>query len=203
MQSDDWVSVTKYVRGMVMSGEMQLLEQAKAGNLRAFEELVSSYEKKIYNYCLRMTNSREDAEDLTQEVFVRVYKNIKSFKGGSQLSTWIYRIAHNICIDRYRKSKASVVSLNQPKGEDDEREIDLPSGSPSPEEHVIRSEQQKLLLKCISRLKPEYQTVIILRDIQHFSYEEIAGILNLPLGTVKSHINRARAALRDAVRPHL
>ena len=203
MQSDDWVSVTKYVRGMVMSGEMQLLEQAKAGNLRAFEELVSSYEKKIYNYCLRMTNSREDAEDLTQEVFVRVYKNIKSFKGGSQLSTWIYRIAHNICIDRYRKSKASVVSLNQPKGEDDEREIDLPSGSPSPEEHVIRSEQQKLLLNCISRLKPEYQTVIILRDIQHFSYEEIAGILNLPLGTVKSHINRARAALRDAVRPHL
>jgi len=203
MQSDDWVSVTKHVRGMVMSGEMQLLEQAKAGNLRAFEELVSSYEKKIYNYCLRMTNSREDAEDLTQEVFVRVYKNIKSFKGGSQLSTWIYRIAHNICIDRYRKSKASVVSLNQPKGEDDEREIDLPSGSPSPEEHVIRGEQQKLLLNCISRLKPEYQTVIILRDIQHFSYEEIAGILNLPLGTVKSHINRARAALRDAVRPHL
>ncbi|HHY83600.1 MAG TPA: sigma-70 family RNA polymerase sigma factor [Clostridiales bacterium] len=186
-----------------MSGETQLLEQAKAGNLQAFEELISTYEKKIYNYCLRMTNSREDAEDLTQEVFVRVYKSIKTFKGSSQLATWIYRIAHNVCIDKYRKSKASVVSISQLKNQEDEREIELPSRSPSPEDHVIRSEQQKLLLQCINRLKPEYRSVIILRDIQHYSYEEISDILNVPLGTVKSHINRARAALREAVRQFL
>ena len=94
-----------------MSGESQLLEEARAGSLPAFDELVSAYEKKIYNYCLRMTNSREDAEDLTQEVFIKVYRSLKNFKGNSQLSTWIYRIAHNICIDNYRRNKATVVPL--------------------------------------------------------------------------------------------
>lgn len=186
-----------------MNGETQLIEQAGAGSLMAFEELISSYEKKIYNYCLRMTNNREDAEDLTQEVFVRVYKNLKKFKGNSQLSTWIYRIAHNICIDRYRKAKVVTISLSQPKGPEDEREMDLPADDPSPEQEALRREQQKYLLEAISRLKPKYRTAIVLRDIQQHSYEEIAEILNLPLGTVKSHINRGRAALREAVRSFL
>ena len=87
-----------------MSGENKMIEEAKNGNFEAFGELISLYEKKIYNYCLRLTNRREDAEDLTQEVFVRVYKALKGFKGNSQFSTWIFRIAHNICIDHYRKS---------------------------------------------------------------------------------------------------
>jgi RNA polymerase sigma-70 factor (ECF subfamily) len=186
-----------------MIGETRLIEQARAGSLKAFEELVLSYEKKIYNYCLRMTNNREDAEDLTQEVFVRVYKNLNKFKGNSQLSTWIYRIAHNVCIDRYRKSKIAAISLSQPKGPDDERELDVPADDPSPEQQTLRREQQKYLLEAISRLKPKYRTVIVLRDIQQHSYDEIAEILNLPLGTVKSHINRGRAALREAVRSFL
>ncbi len=109
-----------------MSGENELVEEAKMGNFEAFGDLISPYEKKIYNYCLRMTKRREDAEDLTQEVFVRVYKGLKGFKGNSQFSTWIFRIAHNICIDHYRKSKFTTVSLNQPKSEEDQREMDLP-----------------------------------------------------------------------------
>jgi RNA polymerase sigma-70 factor (ECF subfamily) len=181
-----------------MSGETQLLETARAGSLPAFEELVSVYEKKIFNYCLRMTNSREDAEDLTQEVFIKVYRSLKSFKGNSQLSTWIYRIAHNICIDKFRKAKINVFSLSHTKDREDEREMELVSAELSPEEKMVAREQQEFLQKCINGLKPEYRSVIILRDIQHYSYEEIAGILNVPLGTVKSHISRARTALREA-----
>ncbi|NLB40770.1 MAG: sigma-70 family RNA polymerase sigma factor [Clostridiales bacterium] len=186
-----------------MSGENKMIEEAKNGNFEAFGELISLYEKKIYNYCLRMTNRREDAEDLTQEVFVRVYKALKGFKGNSQFSTWIFRIAHNICIDHYRKSKLTTFSLNQPRNEEDQREMDLPSEDPTPEEEALRKEQQEFLLKCIEELRPEYKTVIILRDIQHHSYEEIAEILDVPLGTVKSHISRARSALRETVRPLL
>lgn len=186
-----------------MSDENQLIQEAKAGNLTAFEKLISSYEKKIYNYCLRMTNNREDAEDLTQEVFIRVYNSLKRFRGNSQLSTWIYRIAHNVCIDRYRKAKLTTISLSQPKGPDDEREMDLPANNSSPEEEAMRMELKKHLLKSISELQPKYRSVIVLRDIQDHSYEEIAEILQLPLGTVKSHISRARAALRQAVRPYL
>jgi RNA polymerase sigma-70 factor (ECF subfamily) len=188
-----------YVRGIIMSGETQLLELAKAGSLPAFEELVSAYEKKIYNYCLRMTNCREDAEDLTQEVFIKVYRSLKSFRGNSQLSTWIYRIAHNICIDKFRKTKANVYSLSQTKDREDEREIELASAEPTPEEKMLAKERQEFIQKCINGLRPEYRSVIILRDIQHYSYEEIAGILDVPLGTVKSHISRARTALREAV----
>lgn len=186
-----------------MSEEARLIEDAKAGSLTAFEELISSYEKKIYNYCLRMTNSHEDAEDLTQEVFVRVHRNLKKFRGNSRFSTWIYRIAHNLCIDRYRKSKVATVSLFQPKGPDDEREVDFDADNPSPEEEVMRMELKKYLKESISRLKPQYRSVIVLRDIQQHTYEEIAEILRLPLGTVKSHISRARAALREAVRPYM
>ena len=186
-----------------MSGELKLIDEAVAGSMQAFEDLISLYEKKIYNYCLRMTNRCEDAEDLTQEVFVRVYKSLDGFQRNSKLSTWIFRIAHNICIDHYRKAKAAVISFSQPLGPEDNREFELPSEDPTPEEEALRKEQQAFLLKSISELRPEYRTVIVLRDLQHRSYEEIAEILNVPLGTVKSHISRARAALREAVRPLL
>lgn len=182
-----------------MSGETQLLELAKAGDLTSFEELVSLYEKKVYNYCYRMTNNKEDAEDLTQEVFIKVYKSLGLFKGNSQFSTWIYRIAHNICIDKYRKNKAVVISISPDREKEDDRGLELPSADLSPEEKIIAKERQQILQKCINELKPEYRSVIILRDLQHYSYEEISDILKLPLGTVKSHISRARSALRDAV----
>ncbi|MBM7582584.1 RNA polymerase sigma-70 factor (ECF subfamily) [Caldicoprobacter guelmensis] len=186
-----------------MGDEALLVEKAKKGDMVAFEELVSLYAKKIYNYCYRMTNNKEDAEDLAQEVFIKVYKNLKSFKGNSKISTWIYRIAYNTCIDKYKKgSKVDTVSLNPGKDEDAVG-IELVSGDPLPEEEVIKKERYRKLQACIAALKPEYKTVIILRDIQNYSYEEIAEILQVPLGTVKSHISRARAALSDALREML
>jgi len=182
-----------------MSGETQLLEAARAGSLAAFEELVLRYEKKIYNYCYRMTNNEQDAEDLTQEVFIKVYKNLKSFRGNSHFSTWVYRIAHNICIDRYRRMKISSVSLSAGGSGEDDKEIEIASNDQSPEEAVITREQQELLQKCITELKPQYRSAIVLRDIQNYSYEEISRIMDIPIGTVKSHISRARSALREIV----
>lgn len=186
-----------------MSGETQLLESARAGSLVAFEELVLRYEKKIYNYCFRMTNNEQDAEDLTQEVFIRVYKNLKSFKGNSHFSTWVYRIAHNICIDRYRRLKIPSISLSTGGFGEEDKEIEIASEELTPEDAVITREQQEMIMKCIAMLKPQYRSAIVLRDIQNYSYEEIARIMDIPIGTVKSHISRARSALRKSVCSHL
>lgn len=180
-----------------MDKESQLIKRARNGDISAFEELIAEYEKKIYNYCFRMTNNREDAEDLAQEVFIKVYRGLKSFKGDSQFSTWIYRIAYNTCVDKFRRKKVRVLSMTP--ANEEEKELDLPDGEPLPEEKVLQAEKKKLIQECIESLKPEYKTVIILRDIQDHTYESIADILGIPLGTVKSHISRARAALREAL----
>mgnify|MGYP001290367584 CR=1 FL=1 len=181
-----------------MNNEARLIKKAKAGNLEAFEQLILQYEKRIYNFCYRMTNNQEDAEDLAQEIFIKVYKNLNSFKGNSKFSTWIYRIAYNTCVDKYRKKKVTTVSLTL-NNDEEEKEIDLPSNDPLPEERVVSREEYDVVCECISALKPEYKTVVVLRDIQNYTYDEIAEILNVPLGTVKSHISRGRAALRDAL----
>jgi len=180
-----------------MIDETRLIKKAKAGSLEAFEQLILQYEKRIYNYCYRMTNNQEDAEDLAQEVFIKVYKSLHSFKGSSQFSTWIYRIAYNTCVDKFRKEKMVLVSLTQ--NDEEDKDMDLPSHEPLPEDQIVSREQYQALRECISTLKPEYKTAVILRDIQNYTYEEIADILNIPLGTVKSHISRGRAALRDAL----
>lgn len=181
-----------------MDKESRLIKKAKSGNLEAFEQLILQYEKRIYNYCYRMTNSQEDAEDLAQEIFIKVYKNLKSFKGNSKFSTWIYRIAYNTCIDKYRKKEVATVSLTL-NSDEEEKEIDLPSNDPLPEERIVSREEYDVVCECISELKPEYKNAVILRDIQNYTYDEIAEILNIPLGTVKSHISRGRASLRDAL----
>ena len=186
--------------GNSVNQEALLIEKARDGDISAFEKLISLYEKKIYNYCYRMTNNHEDAEDLAQEVFIKVYRNLNKFKGNSKFSTWIYRIAYNTCVDKYRKKrKAKIFSLDY-FNDEGVGNMQPVSDNPLPEDEVIQKERYERIQACIASLKPKYKTVIILRDIQNYSYEEIAEILQLPLGTVKSHINRARAALTDALK---
>lgn len=180
-----------------MSVESRLIEKSMDGDLEAFEELVLLFDKKIYNYCYRMTNDPTDAEDLAQEVFIKVYRNLNTFRKDSRFSTWIYRIAHNTCIDRHRMKRLKIVPLNP--GNDYPRSEDIPSPMPLPEEEVISKEGYNFIKECITELKPEYRSAIILRDIQNYSYKEISEILDIPIGTVKTHINRGRNLLRNAL----
>lgn len=180
-----------------MGEEAQLIKKAQHGDILAFEELILDYQKRIYNYCYRMAGNGHDAEDLAQEVFIKVYRNLKAFKGNSQFSTWLYRIAHNTCIDKFRKSKTYADNVSFL--DDYDREKMVSSIQTLPEDEIIAKEKYKIIEECILSLKPSYRSVIILRDIQNYSYEEISLILKLPMGTVKSYISRARTALRQSL----
>lgn len=175
-----------------------LLEKAKSGDINAFEKLVEAYQKKIYNICLRMIGNADDAYDLAQEVLIRIYKSINGFKEQSSLSTWVYRITTNVCLDEIRKRKLKrTVSLDQDiRLDDSEIKREIVSDDPPPDELAEKKEIKKTVASAINLLNEEHRTVIVLRDIQGFSYEEIAKITNCPEGTVKSRINRARQALK-------
>ncbi len=179
--------------------EMERIHQCQQGNLQAFEEIVELYEKKIYNLAYRMMGNHEDANDMTQEAFIRAYQALDTFRGDARFSTWLYRIATNVCLDELRKkSRRRTESLDQPIYTDDgavSREI--PDWSTNPDEALSKHQIQEMVWKGIQMLPDDQKNVLILRDIQGHSYEEIADITQVSLGTVKSRLNRARLALKD------
>ncbi|NLY43522.1 MAG: sigma-70 family RNA polymerase sigma factor [Clostridiaceae bacterium] len=182
-----------------MSHEKLLIQKCKNGDVEAFEQLIESYQKKVFGIAFRMLGNTEDASDVAQEVFLKVFKSITNFKEESSLSTWIYRIATNVCLDEIRKrKKATVVSINSTiQLEDGEIDMQVEDQGPHPDEIVERKELENEVKKAIERLNNEHKIVIILRDIQGLSYDEIADILQCSLGTVKSRINRARNSLKN------
>lgn len=159
------------------------------GNEKSYEKLITAYEGKIYNMCCYMLKNKEDAMDASQEVCIKIFKYIKKFKGDSKLSTWIYRITYNTCIDFIKKSRNDV-SIDDV--------IALDSHKDSSVENIIESREMKLEIKrCIKKLSEDFKAIIILRDIEGLTYNEISEILNIEVGTVKSRLNRAREALRN------
>ncbi len=183
------------------TSEQILLERSKAGDIAAFEMLVEAYQKKIFNLAFRMIGNYDDAGDLAQEALIRVYKSIAGFKEQSSFSTWIYRITTNVCLDEIRKRKnKKVLSLDEEiHVEDGEMQRQIESDDPLPEEVFEREELRQIVGDAIASLPEEQRTVLTLRDLQGLSYEEIADILDCPGGTVKSRINRARQALKNAL----
>lgn len=179
--------------------EKELVDRSKKGDTDAFEKLIISYEKKIFNIALRMTGNREDASDIAQEVCIKIYKSINSFKENSSFSTWVYRITSNVCIDEMRKRK-NVISLTGTGPNDEDYELPVEDKGRLPEEIVESRETIRMLKKCIQELAPEYRIIIILRDIQGYSYEEISRILEINMGTVKSRLSRARNLLKDKLK---
>jgi RNA polymerase sigma-70 factor (ECF subfamily) len=163
--------------------------------------LVEAYQKKIFNLAFRMIGNYDDAGDLAQEALIRVYKSIAGFKAQSSFSTWIYRITTNVCLDEIRKRKnKKVLSLDEEiHVEDGEMQRQIESDDPLPEEVFEREELRQIVGDAIASLPEEQRTVLTLRDLQGLSYEEIADILDCPGGTVKSRINRARQALKNAL----
>ena len=169
--------------------ENDLIKKCKKGSREAFNILVSNYQQQVINIAYGMLSNQEDAYDAAQEVFVRVYKSIESFKE-------LYRITKNVCSDilRKRQKHSGVISINQ--AIDEKKDMDIKDESPTPEENMEISERQRAVREAISELKEEYRTVITLCDIEGLSYDYIAEVLGIPSGTVKSRINRARSALK-------
>lgn len=177
-----------------------LVQRCREGDLDAFDQIVEAYDQKVFNLTYRMTGDYADASDLSQEVFIRVYRSLHNFRGESSFSTWLYRIATNVCLDEIRRrNRKTVVPLNQRIYLDDEQFRDIPDWSNLPEAVVQSKEIQEEIQRMINSLRPEYRLVIILRDIQGYSYEEIGKIIGCSLGTVKSRINRARKSLKKKI----
>lgn len=180
-----------------MSSEKALVQQAKAGDRNAFAALVSAYESKIYNLALRYLGNREDAMDASQEVFLRVFRFLPGFQEESGFSTWIYRIGVNVCKDMLAKqSKRNEQSIEVEDEEEDRRTLDIVDCRYSPEQILENAELRTILSSAIASLPEQQREVVVLRDIQGLSYEEIASVLSLESGTVKSRLSRARENLR-------
>jgi RNA polymerase sigma-70 factor, ECF subfamily len=178
-----------------------LVERAKRGDVQAFEQLIGQYEKKVFNTAYRLTGNSEDAADVAQEAFLRAYSSLPEFRGDSSFATWLFRIVHNACLDELRKRKRQrVTSLDEPiSGEDGEmdRQLAIADASDGPEQALERVEVQRAVQESIGALDEEYRVVVVMRDIQGYSYNEIADALGINLGTVKSRLNRARNALKE------
>lgn len=176
--------------------DFNLVSRAKEGDQRAYAELMHRYKDAIYFMALKMLNNKDDAMDLAVETFGKAFENLDKYKPEFAFSTWLFRIATNSCIDFIRKKKLNVVSLNTMVDEDgDDRPLQIKSDSLNPEESSIRKEQSEQLKMIVDNLPQRYRNLIILRYFNELSYEEIAGQLDLPLGTIKAQLFRARSLL--------
>jgi RNA polymerase sigma factor (sigma-70 family) len=173
-----------------------LVESALTGDEKAFAKLMSRYKDAIYFMLLKMVNNKSDAEDLTLEAFGKAFKNLHQYSPNYAFSTWLFKIATNNCIDFLRKRRGVFITIenNQDNGDND-TPVKLRSADPDPEEKLIRIQKAILMRKIVHRLKPRYRILVELRYFREFSYEEIAKELNLPLGTVKAQLFRAREML--------
>ena len=172
---------------------------ARNGDRDAFIELVILYQEKIYQLAYRMLANRHEAEDVVQETFLRVFKNLHSYDPNLKFSTWIYRIGTNLCIDRLRKKKVTYSLDVDPDGEGLNGYSQLPSDEPNPETQVLISETQEKIQQAISELPEKYKSVVLLYYFHDFSLQEIAGILNMPATTIKTRLHRARDYLRKKI----
>jgi len=177
--------------------DTRLVKLARKGDQHAFAEIVSLYKDKLYQLAYRMTGNRQEAEDVVQETFLRVYKNLDQFDDKQKFSTWIYRIATNQCIDRLRK-KRKVYSLDAESSEHEGLDgYDMmPSDNRTPESELLLSETQILVQKALETLPPKYKSVMILRYMQDLSLQEIAEVLDMPVTTVKTRVHRGREFMR-------
>lgn len=181
--------------------DQALISLIKSGDKEAFTLLVKRYEKKILNILYLQLGNIPDLEDLAQEVFIKVFKNIGSFRGESQFYTWLYRIAMNISYD-YKRKNREIYSLDEPLKEDEEdtfEKVLFDSSIEDPLSVIETEELKEKLRKFIKELPKEYQEVLVLREYEGLSYEEIAKILNCPIGTVESRLFRARKELKEKI----
>lgn len=199
--------------------ELQLVERIRKGGSAAHEalsELVRGYQKRIYSICARMVRHREDAADLTQEALIKIIEGLPSYNGQSKLSTWVIRVAMNCCLSHIRREKlraheslsaataredegsarSDYLGQSGPKrgfsGSSDERE-------PSPLQRIQQQQNKEVILKALASVDPDMRAILVLRDLQDLDYQQLADVLEIPIGTVKSRLFRARASLRHEI----
>ena len=187
--------------------EKQLIAHVRQGDQGALGELLGAYHRQVYHVCLRMVSHAEDAADVTQDTLAKAVEHIDSFKGDSKLSTWLYRIAMNLSISHLRKRKvrqAASLDAAVPAGAADNgdqaaslKSIMIDGREPTPDQRVEMDEQVDLLHEAIGRLEEGLRAVILLRDLQDMDYQQLADVMGIPVGTVKSRLFRARLALRQ------
>ncbi|MGB3366667.1 MAG: sigma-70 family RNA polymerase sigma factor [Acidaminobacteraceae bacterium] len=180
--------------------EKKLIQNATNGDLKSFEELIKTYQLYAYNISLKMMGNEEDAKDTAQDALIKVYKNLKSFKGDSTFSTWLYRIVMNTCKDELRRRKNLISIDEKMEVEDGEIGLQLESTSYNPVTEYERSDIKEKMQIALSKLPDNNKSVIILRDIHGYSYEEISKIEDIAIGTIKSRINRGRKLLKDIIK---
>lgn len=183
---------------MGLKNEEILIEKAKSGDTEAFEGLITNYEKLIYNVIYRMMGNPEDTYDLSQETFIKVYTKLDQFDGTSQFSTWLYRIATNTCLDelRCRKGKETFSIDQAIENKDGYIHPEQEDKNENVEGKIIEKEKAQIIQMALNEVNEKNRTVLILREIQQLSYDEIAKLLDISLGTVKSRISRGREQIK-------
>jgi RNA polymerase sigma-70 factor (ECF subfamily) len=189
-----------------------LVRQLKAGDQRAFEELVRIYQDRVFSLSLRMIGNRQEAEDLAQEVFMTVHRAIASYRGDGRFYTWLYRIASNTCKNRIKYLRGRHFHRSVPVDETPEAQVPAGEAGPGvplqsrvhgPEAMTEGNRLEAAVQRELAALEPEHRLLIVLRDVQGLSYQEILRITGLQEGTLKSRLHRARVALKDRLKPHL
>lgn len=181
--------------------DKKLIKAAREGDQKAFEALLKKYRNLVYHVMIKMVRNPQEAEDLCQEAFIKAFNALASFNEEFAFSTWLMKIATNNCIDFLRKKKLRTYSIDEPiQYKDDQVQIELPDHDPTPEKQMLNEERSNLIDEAIQSLPPRYRHVIVLRHKEEKSYEDIAEILKLPLGTVKARIFRAREMLNKKIK---
>jgi len=196
----DYIFVSKGAERMSeITIDNNVLDKAKNGDVESFEILIKQYEKLLFNISYRMLSNYEDAKDLTQDSIIKIYRHLDKCTDINSFKSWACKIATNSCIDFIRMKKRRPEESIDEKFADEEGEYEkqIDSKQPTPEQHYIAKERKAIILESINELNDKFKTVIVLRELNGLSYDEISRITNESLGTVKSRISRARSALKE------
>jgi len=178
--------------------ELEVIQKVLGGDRNAFEEIVLANQKNVYNLALKMTKNEEDALDISQEAFLKAYRQLEGFRGESKFSVWLYRLTYNLCVDFLRKKpRAGVISLTYQDEGDESHDLEIPDVRNLPEDSLIRRETRESIAESINALSPRYREILVMREITGMSYGDISETLNISEGTVKSRLARARLSLAN------
>lgn len=182
--------------------DTEIIKKCQQGDLDSFDTLVSRYSERAYAVAFSVMGNSHDAGDMTQEAFIKVFRNISKFNFQSSFNTWLHRIVKNVCIDELRKrKKGTIISLDASiSSEDGEFTMQIPDESPGIQEILEKQESREFLWKALDELKENHRLVLVLADIKGYDYTEVADMIGIPVGTVKSRISRARIKLADIIR---